>query len=80
MLCLKGNVVIDSGFRTTINGNALSTVDPVTYLGVTFTRIAKKLRRLSTPAEVIRKFAEACVIPITPYFNQPYSPSPIGTV
>ncbi len=67
MLCLKGNGVIDSGLRATINGNALSMVDPVTYLGVTFTRNAKKLRRLSTPAEVIRKFAEACVIPIILY-------------
>ncbi len=28
---------------------------------------AKKLRRLSTPAEYIRKFAEACVIPIILY-------------
>ncbi len=28
---------------------------------------AKKLRRLSTPAEYIRKFAEVCVIPIILY-------------
>ncbi len=28
---------------------------------------SKKLRRLSTPAEYIRKFAEACVIPIILY-------------
>ncbi len=28
---------------------------------------AKKLRRLSTPTEYIRKFAEACVIPIILY-------------
>ncbi len=70
--------------KATINDNALSTVDTVNYLAVTFARtakwtdhvegifrkyvrlsfFAKKLRRLSTPAEYIRKLAEACVIPI----------------
>ncbi len=84
---LIGNAVIDPDLKATINDNALSTVDTVTYLGVTFARnakwinhvegifrkcvhfFAKKLRRLSTPAEYIRKFAEACVIPIILYFS-----------
>ncbi len=81
---LKENVVTDPDFKAIINDNALSTVDTVTYLGVTFARNAKwtnhvegifrkcvrlsffkkKLRRLSTPAAYIRKFDEACVIPI----------------
>ncbi len=75
------------GIQSTVFSNALSTVDSVTYLGVTFVRnakwtnhvegifkkcvrlsfLAKKLRRLSTPAEYICKFAEACVIPIILY-------------
>ncbi len=84
---LTGNANIDPELDDIINDNALTTVDTVTYLGVTFARnakwtnhgegifrkcvrlsfFAKKLRRLSTPAEYIRKFAEACVIPIILY-------------
>ncbi len=62
MLGLNGNDVIDSDLKATINGNG-----SVTYIGVTFTRNGKKLRKRSTPAEVIRKFVEACVIHIILY-------------
>ncbi len=81
---LKVNSVTDPDLKATINDNALSTVDTVVYLGVTFAKnakstnhvegifgkcirlsfLAKKLRRLSTPAKYIRKFAEACVISV----------------
>ncbi len=74
---LKENAVTDPDLKATINDNALSTVDTVTYLGVTFPRnakwtnhdegifrecvrlscFAKKLRRLSTPAEYIPRRA-----------------------
>ncbi len=84
---LIGNAIIDHDLNATINDNALSTVDTVPYLVVTFARnanwtnhiegifrkcvrlsfFAKKLQKLSTPAEYIRKFAEACVIPIILY-------------
>ncbi len=81
---LIGNAIFDPDFNATINENALSTVDTITYLGVTFSRnvkwtnnvvgifriceslsfFAKKPRRLSPPAEYIRKFVEGCVIPL----------------
>ncbi len=87
MFSLIGNAVTDPDLNSTINDNELSSVDAVTYLGVTFARnakwtnhvegifrkcvrlsfFAKKLRRLSTPAEYIRNFAEACGIPIILY-------------
>ncbi len=87
MFSLKGNAVNDTDVKATINDKPLSTIDSVTYLGVTFARnakctnhvegifrkgvrlsfFAKKLQRLSTPAEYIRKFAEACVIPVILY-------------
>ncbi len=38
---LKGNAVTDHDLKATINDNALSTVDTVTYLWVTFARNAK---------------------------------------
>ncbi len=38
---LKGNAVTDPDLKATINDNALSTIDTVTYLGVTFARNAK---------------------------------------
>ncbi len=75
MFSFKGNTLTDSNLKASINDNVLSTVDTVPYLGVTFARNAKWInhvegifrqcvRRLSTPAEYIRKFSERCVIPI----------------
>ncbi len=42
MFSLKGNTVIDLDLKANINGNALSTVESVTYLGVTFSNNAKR--------------------------------------
>ncbi len=83
MFSLKGNAVIDLDLKANINGNALSTVESVTYLGVTFSNNAKwtthvdeigikcahlsffvkKLGRLSTLTEFIRKFVDVCALP-----------------
>ncbi len=41
MLSLKGNSVTDPDLKATINGNALSTVESVTYFWVTFARNVK---------------------------------------
>ncbi len=81
---LKGSAVTDPDLKAKINGNTLSEVESVTYLGVTFSNNAKwtahvedifrkcvrlsffvkKLRRLSTTAEFIRRFVETCVLPL----------------
>ncbi len=41
MFALKGNAVTDPDLKANINGNALSEVESVTYLGVTFLNNAK---------------------------------------
>ncbi len=41
MFTLKGNAVSDLEFKANINGNILSGVDSVTYLGVTLSNNAK---------------------------------------
>ncbi len=41
MFFLKGNTVTDPDLKACINGNTLSTVESVTYLGVTFSNNAK---------------------------------------
>ncbi len=87
MFTLKGNAVTDPDLKANINGNTLSEVESVTYLGVTFSNnakwtahvedifrkcvrlcfLVKKLCRLSTPAEFIRKFVETRVLPLILY-------------
>ncbi len=42
MFAQKGNVVTDPDLKANINGNALSEVESVTYLGVTFSINAKR--------------------------------------
>ncbi len=49
------------------NANWTNHVEGIFRKCVRLCFFAKKLRRLSTPAEYIRKFAEACVIPIILY-------------
>ncbi len=71
----KGNAITDLDLKANINGDTLSEVEPVTYLGVKFSNNAKwtahvedifrkcvrlsffvkKLRRLSTSAELSRR-------------------------
>ncbi len=41
MFPVKGNAVTDPDLKATINGNAQTTVDAVTYLGVTFSSNAE---------------------------------------
>ncbi len=41
MFSLKGNAATDPDLKACINGNTLSTVESVTYLGVTFSNNAK---------------------------------------
>ncbi len=41
ILSLKGNTVTDPELKANIKGNALSTVETVTYLGVKFSNNAK---------------------------------------
>ncbi len=41
MFTLKGNAVTDPDLKANINGNTLSEVEPVTYLGVSFSNKAK---------------------------------------
>ncbi len=41
MFSLKGNAVPDTGLKADIDNNALSTVESVTYLGVSFSNNAK---------------------------------------
>ncbi len=56
-------------YRVTFVRNAKWTnhVEGVFRKWVSISFFAKKFRRLSTPAEYIRKFAEACVIPVILY-------------
>ncbi len=94
MFILKGNAVTDLEFKANINGNTLSEVEAVPYLGVTFSNNAKwtahvedifrkcvrisffvkKLRRLSTPAELIPRFIETCVVPLILYCSSAIFP------
>ncbi len=87
MLTLKDNAETGPSLKANINGDTLSEAESTTYLGVTFSNIAKwtvhdedifrkcvrlsffvkKLRRLSTPNEFIRKFGEACALLIILY-------------
>ncbi len=77
MFFLKGNAVTDNDLKAAINGNVLSMVVSVTYLGVIFARntnwtkhveeIFRKCVRLSLFGNLRGKFAEACVIPIILY-------------
>ncbi len=41
MFSLKGNAIIDPDLKACIDDRTLSTVEPVTYLGVTFPNTAK---------------------------------------
>ncbi len=50
---LKGNVVTDPDLKATINDNALSAVELVTYLGVKFSNYAKWATRVE---ETCRKY------------------------
>ncbi len=52
MFTLKGNAVTGLAFKANINGNTLSGVESVTYLGVTFSNNAKWTARVE---EIFRK-------------------------
>ncbi len=55
------------GVTLTNNANWAAHVEDIFRKCVHFSFFVKKLRRLSTPAEFIRKFVETCVLPLILY-------------
>ncbi len=77
---LRGNGDTGPDSNDYMNNYALSTVESVSYLAVTFSNSAKwnthvgaaeekQLQRLSTPAERIRNFVEVRELPLIPYYS-----------